>query len=152
MVAYSPANSTAERASPMSSSTPLLAVRVGRYAIGVRHVLGEDDRRLAILVLLHHERVLRLLPRLGRERQLAPGQEALHLQADQGAPHRLAVDRVGLLNSREHGPSGLVAERLVPLRVAVAVLGPERVHELLVETAGAELGVPPHRAQYVVHV
>src|SRR6266542_6160004 len=122
---------------------------VGCDALGRLHVVGVDDRRLAVRrVLLDDERVRGLATRVRRERQLASRQDRLDLQAGQRVADLLLVDRAGLRDRLEERPRGLVADRLVPLRV-LPELRLELLDERLVEALVAELSVPPDRGDDV---
>src|SRR6266540_3811720 len=129
IVAYSPASSTAETARSMKRATRLLrALRVGAGARAGGRVLREDDRRRAVLlVLLHDERVLHLVPELGLELGRAAGQERRHAR-------RLE----------------LLPDRLEPLGLAAAILRLERADEVPREAGlRGELRAPPHAREDV---
>src|SRR5690348_10030399 len=116
MVAYSPASNTAAIRRSANRSTSLRAVRVWGGALRRGRVGRRDDRRGAIRhVLLDHERRVGLLTELGGEGQLAAREQRRHLQRHQLLADRVAIGGTGLLDHREEGARGLVAERLVPL-------------------------------------
>src|SRR6266508_1597388 len=152
IVAYSPASSTAETARSMKRATRLLrALRVGAGARAGGRVLREDDRRRAVLlVLLHDERVLHLVPELGLELGRAAGQERRHARRLELLPDRLAVHLAGLLDRREEHARRLVGERLEPLGLAAAILRLERGDEVPREAGlRGELRAPPHAREDV---
>src|SRR5207248_3445644 len=155
IVAYSPASSTAATTSSVNRSMARLfgAVRVWRDALPCRRLGGRDDGRAAVrLVLLHDEWRVRLLPELGRERQLAPGEDGRDLHRDELGAYLVLVERGRLLDGGEQSARRLVAERLVPLGlVSVLLLEPVDEfagHLVLVR----EQRAPPHGAEDVLDV
>src|SRR6266446_6601139 len=156
IVAYRPASRTENTTNSVKRCTTdflLAAVRVRRDALAGRRIGRSDDRRAPVgLVLLHHERRVRLLPELGREGQLTPRQDGGDLHRRQLLADLGLIERARLFDRHEEGAGRLVAEGLVPLRIAL-VLGLEPVDELLVQLALlGEQRAPPNRAQDVLHV
>src|SRR5437588_1555921 len=85
-----------------------LAVGVGRHARTGGGLLGPDDGRAAVgLVLLHHEGIDGLLPALRGEAQLAAGENRLDLERGQLLAHLLVVERAGLLDAEKESAGRL---------------------------------------------
>src|SRR2546423_7032016 len=93
--AKAPASRTAATTSSVNLSIARLlgAVRIGRGALPRRRVDRRDDRRGPVgLILLHHERGVRLLPELGGAGHLPPRPDSRDLHRALPLSHLCLVD------------------------------------------------------------